>query len=99
MLELTAAQESENRGEEVDPELENLLKDNQRLVKGTLGAVNRLSKLATAVAESHEERIERPTRLAEHDGERLDRIERILESLAALVERFVRGHRGNGQAQ
>ncbi len=89
----------ENQGEEVDRELRKLIKDNQRLLKQTLGTVNRFTKLATAVAENQEDRIRHLTRLAENHAQRMDRIERALERLEILVERFVRGHRGNGRRE
>lgn len=89
----------------MDAELEDLLKKNQQMLSETLSATRRLSELATAIAEHHEERIQHLTRLAEHNSGRLDRTERVLETMAsrletlrALIEQFVRGHRGDGHS-
>lgn len=80
----------------MDAELQGLLKQNQRLLSDTLRSTNRLSQLATKIAESQEARLNRLASLAEHQNHRLDRVEDILERLATLVEQLVRGQRGNG---
>jgi len=76
----------------MNSELEDLLKENQRLLSDTLRATNRLSQLATAVAENHEERLARLDRLAEHQNDRLGHVEDVLEKLSSVLEESTKHH-------
>jgi ABC-type transporter Mla subunit MlaD len=80
----------------MDPELQGLLKQNQGLLADTLRSTNRLSQLATEIAENQEARLNHLTILADRHNDRLDRVEKTLDRLASLIEQFVRGPRGNG---
>lgn len=70
----------------MNSELQDMLKENQQLLRDTLRATNRLSQLASAIAENHDERIQRLARLAEHQNGRLDRVEDVLEDLGSRAK-------------